>query len=229
MLQRDPSVDWAQRIQSTTDWNDDGSKPPPRTVNWWDDDYQGTTTGSYQIGAWRKPKKERKEGEESDESSDWSDDSDYDYWGGASGGGWAGMDSWLDEIAKTTAKFTKHNWHHVAITVVLGENSRVVTYVDGLESKNYKASEKLELDGPYSLVPGQPAFLLGGLNIDSDELKGGAVMWLDVATYAATALEVENLYKKCKSETEQWDLVPRNVENESDEDEDEDEDDEDEW
>eukprot|EP01004_Peranema_trichophorum_P010139 NODE_88_length_3867_cov_76.307425_g71_i1.p1 GENE.NODE_88_length_3867_cov_76.307425_g71_i1~~NODE_88_length_3867_cov_76.307425_g71_i1.p1 ORF type:complete len:1257 (-),score=366.66 NODE_88_length_3867_cov_76.307425_g71_i1:96-3656(-) len=224
VLQKDPSVDWLTKLKSTTDWDDeDKPKVDPYKYYWEDDD--NMPRGEYKVGAWRKNWKKKKGGEDGEEGSK-KDDSDSDTWsiGSDDSGYWktGGSYDWFDDWGKQIGKTTRTQWHHICITVNIGESARLITYVDGVESKNYRSVEKLgKIDGDYSLVIGDPIYVFGGLNVESDELRGGLLMNLDIADYVASPLEVEKMAAAVKEEISQWELAKLNKKDEEDDEEDE--------
>eukprot|EP01012_Entosiphon_sulcatum_P009332 TRINITY_DN1521_c0_g2_i1.p1 TRINITY_DN1521_c0_g2~~TRINITY_DN1521_c0_g2_i1.p1 ORF type:complete len:4962 (-),score=1074.52 TRINITY_DN1521_c0_g2_i1:73-14958(-) len=238
MLKGVPSVDWLTKLESKTNWSDDeadeGKKERKKGVGFgdgyyrdWSTDYEANdqsgegasgwygSYGSYGSGGnyasgsaawWRKGSSKDRSGSAGSNGSGKTDDSasdsdsGYGYWGG-------GGSSWGMAVGRVTNK----KWHHVTVVVSLGEASKIVTYVDGVESRSYRNKELLgDLDGEYSLAPGSSAFLFGGMDVPTDEVRGGGLMWFEILDYAATPTEVAELYeKRGKDEVDRWNLLPR--------------------
>jgi len=230
MLKADPSVDWATRLKSTTQWSDDEEdeiedKVPTSYASRWGSG-QVTWGEPVNIGSsWWKGRTAGPgrnvavdvDGSDSDDSLDWD-----------AGEMWSGWGGWAD-WGKKVGKVSNHGWHHVVIVVNLGQASKVVTYVDGVESKSYRNKDKLgDVDGEFSLVRGEPLYIFGGLNVPSDEMRGGGIMDLEISDYAASLMDVEALYAKAKGDISIWNQFSSEVvEDDTDDEDDYDDDDDD--
>uniref|UniRef100_A0A7S1J653 ubiquitinyl hydrolase 1 n=1 Tax=Eutreptiella gymnastica TaxID=73025 RepID=A0A7S1J653_9EUGL len=219
ILQADHTVDWVTRVQSNTDWSDDeveeteggedhlghlpwrsrrglggglrGAADTP-WVRW--TPAEGTETSTYSVGY-------------SSDSSDTDSDTELDSWL-----------EWFD--TGPGGKMTKNGWHHVLVSVSLGEAARVVTYVDGAQSKAYRSPEKLgDVDGEFSLIRSEPLYLFGGPRVPSSEMRGGGVLWVEVRDHPCCLMEAEGRYGTVKEGVADWGLFPKAQELDSDDDE----------